>query len=65
MSIRGGKPADRMPLVTKLFVWSLAIILTLAAAVAIMFAIEISCQIGTDRLDEIANCWSNLKWGTR
>jgi hypothetical protein len=54
-----------MPLVTKLFVWSLAIILTLAAAVAIMFAIEISCQIGTDRLDEIANCWSNLKWGTR
>jgi hypothetical protein len=49
----------------KIFVWGLSIILTAAAIVSVMFIIEVACQVGTDRLDEIVNCWSNLKWGTR
>ena len=65
MSIKGGKPADRMPWELKIFVWGLSIILTAAAVFSVMFVIDLACQIGTDRLDEIANCWSNLKWGTR
>jgi hypothetical protein len=49
----------------KIFVWGLSIILTVSLALSVMFVIDVACQVGTDRLDEIVNCWSNLKWGTR
>jgi hypothetical protein len=52
-----------MPLEFKVFAWGLSIILTLAVVISVMFAIEMACQIGTDRLEEIANCWFNIKWG--
>lgn len=63
VSIKGGKPADPMGWELKIFVWGLSIILTVSLALSVMFAIELACQVGTDRLDEIANCWFNLKWG--
>lgn len=65
MSINGRKPADPMGWELKIFVWGLSIILTVSLALSVMFVIDVACQVGTDRLDEIVNCWSNLKWGTR
>jgi hypothetical protein len=63
MSIKGGIPAPELPWEMKVFVWGLSVILTVAALVSMMWMIDLACQVGTDRLDEIANCWFNLKWG--
>jgi len=37
----------------------------MVAVALVLMIIEQVCPVGTDRFEELANCWFNIKWGNQ